>query len=336
MAKFSIHTLSESQYELWNSFLKRSHLGSPFMTSYWLKAYSSAKNIDFEILGCFDNNNQLVAGIGFCKRSRFGRYKLMINLLGIDSYVVYQPKESKLTSKKESYYFEIMNLFISHLENQFDHVEMSFSSQFSDIRPFLWKNYQQQVKYTYIGDICAPDVMIKSFNPDIRNKINKAQKLDYRIDKTNDEHELKIAYGLIDRSLKKNSQPHILGEHEFICFCKSLAELGLLVTYNIYLNETPVATRVIVKGFDMAYDFQAGGNEMFFNTGMNQLLSFQIFTDLFSEGIFKYDFRGANTPSVAKYKSGFNFSSQPYLCVSKDQGSTFKLLLEGKRILKKV
>ena len=44
-----------------------------------------------------------------------------------------------------------------------------------------------------------------------------------------------------------------------------------------------------------------------------ELLSYEIFKDLFAQGVKTYDFRGANTPSVAKYKAGFNFKAVPYI-----------------------
>ncbi|MCU4162540.1 GNAT family N-acetyltransferase [Carboxylicivirga caseinilyticus] len=326
MANYIFKVLHENDYYLWDRLLKESQSPSPFLNSSWFMTYAAASGEKYQLIGCYEKE-ELVAGFGFFYRRKLGKFNVIINLLGVDNYIFYKPRESNFESKKESWYFSIYESFISFLEKDFHHIELTFNTGSQDVRPFQWNKYSEQIRYTYVGEIQPPDDMMKCFNPDVRNKIKKAHKLDFRFDISGSSSEIEISYDLIDRSLKKNSQPHILGKKQFKLFCQNLIKVNSLIVANIYLEDEPIATRVIVHNDKLAIDFQAGGNEEMFNTGLNQLLSLKIFEELHAKGIEMYDFRGANTPSVARYKSSFNMKAQPYYVLSKDKGFLLKTLL---------
>ncbi|WP_289053349.1 GNAT family N-acetyltransferase [Carboxylicivirga marina] len=334
MSKYTFKTLDKEEFPKWEQLLAKVPEPSPFMSSDWFSSYCEASNEKFEIVACF-KNDELIAGFAYLYRVKFGKYKLIVNLLGIDNYMVILTRDTKLESKKESHYFEIIKEFTNFLEQQYSHVEFTLNCATTDIRPLQWNGYSEEIRYTYRGAIKSPEQLLSEFNPDIRNKIKKAQKLNYSFDSSSSQEQMKLSYDLIDRSLKKNNKPHILAKEQFISLLTKLSELNKAIVCNIFLDDVAIATRVLVLNSEIAVDFQAGGNEEYFNTGLNQLLSYKIFEMLHEKGVKTYDFRGANTPSIAKYKSGFNFIAEPYYHVAKDSGQIFKLLLRLKKLTQK-
>ncbi|WP_439182197.1 GNAT family N-acetyltransferase [Carboxylicivirga taeanensis] len=332
MPKYTIKKIAnENATDEWSELLNNSTNISPFHHLEWFNAYSKAKGEKFEILGCYNDNDEIIAGFAYFYRKRL-KYNLIINLLGIDNHIIYLERSTKLQSKKESYYFEIYQAFNSHFEKHFHHIEYTLSCTNIDIRPFTWNGFIPEIRYTYTGQITEVDKMITNFNPDVRNKIKKALKLNYRFDYSNTEEEIIISHQLIKRSLDKNNKEHILQQDEFVTFCKILNQAGMIKVCNMYYEGIPVATRVIIHNHSHAIDFQAGGNEEYFKTGLNQLLSYKIFDLLYQCKIESYDFRGANTPTIARYKSGFNFSLQPYYHLSKNKGVIFNTLMKMKEL----
>ncbi|WP_430816957.1 GNAT family N-acetyltransferase [Carboxylicivirga sp. RSCT41] len=336
MPKYSIQTIPyDTAAGDWNELLSNSVNVSPFHHLEWLNAYSKAKGESFEIIGCYNENNEIVAGFAYFYRKKYG-YKLIINLLGIDNHIIYRERATKLQSKKESYYFDIYEAINNYLDKNCNHIEYTLSYCHTDIRPFKWQGFKSEIRYTYIGDLTDTDTLLKNFNPDVRNKIKKALKLNYRFDCSNSAEEILVSHQLIKRSLDKNSQAQVLDQEEYQTFCKLLHQAEMIKVCNIYNDETPVATRVIIHNKNQAIDFQAGGNEAYFKTGLNQLLSYKIFEMLHQNNIGQYDFRGANTPTIARYKSGFNFNLKPYYHIWKDKGLMFKAMLKTKELIANV
>lgn len=333
MKTYRIHKLDIEQFKLWDKLLDESQISSPFLYSFWLRSYSKIKNIQFEILGCFDKNEELVAGFGYYFTKKFKRFNLIVNYLGVENCIVYATRETKLQSKKETFYFTIFKVFLRYLETKYNHIEFTFNHNMNDVRPFKWKGYKYELRYTYFGEIKQADEMLQSFNPDIRNKIKKARRLNFNIDKSNSDLSIKNSYSLIERSLRKNGHKHPLDRNSFIYLVQTLRETGIITTYLAYIDDIPACVRIIVKNKIIAKDFQAGGNEELYNSGINQLLSYEIFKDLYNQGIRYYDFVGANNPSVAKYKANFNLNLVPYLHLEKNRGIFFTPLMKLKKVL---
>ena len=79
----------------------------------------------------------------------------------------------------------------------------------------------------------------------------------------------------------------------------------------------------------IAYYWQAGASKEYLPTGLNQLLVQRVIEHYTSEGYKKFDFVGADTDTIARYKSTFNFPLVPMYSVSKSRGMTkFGLMIK--------
>lgn len=71
------------------------------------------------------------------------------------------------------------------------------------------------------------------------------------------------------------------------------------------------------------------------STGLNHVFLWELLKKKPEMGMKPFDFIEANTPSISKYRSAFNFSLVPYQHPGRDSGKGAGLLMNLKRSLKR-
>lgn len=332
--KYNIRYLEKTEFVNWDTFVDECFDGTIFNKTIWLdNLYKSKGNINFKILGCFDKDSKLLGGFAFGYIKKFSLFSIIVPpSLTPYSGILIKERPSKYTSKVENYKLNISNEIISFLNREFSQITLILSPTYNDIRGYIWNNFSEKVLYTYSSIIDNPGNLFESFDPDVKRQINKLENTDFTINKNDS---IKTFFDLQEKSFLRQQYSFKLSKTEFFEFLKGLDSEKCYKVYTIYEAGIPSYSTVILIHKQTAYYWLAGGDPAFFAKGHNKILLWEIILDLNKEGVKYFDFVGANTPSISKYKSNFGLNLVPYYYLEKTNNRFLKLLLAIKSIIKK-
>ncbi|MEF8811836.1 MAG: GNAT family N-acetyltransferase, partial [Bacteroidales bacterium] len=246
-----------------------------------------------------------------------------------------------LSHRQTKYYFkdlryrnEILKSLIDSLEKDHKIIVLSLPPELIDIRMFSWKQYDNSVKYTFRKNLKEQEEILKNVDPEIIRKIKKAEKQNFYWDRGSTEKLIKDFYHLQSLSLSRQRHNNKFNLDNFISLVLSLKRVPFnILFYVVYKSNTPIAGLTILTFRETAYNWLAGVNPEYFNTGVNQFLMRNVIQDLCLNQIKYFDLVGANTPGVADYKATYNFDLIPYYGVKKTIGLYPKILMKLKETL---
>lgn len=177
----------------------------------------------------------------------------------------------------------------------------------TDIRPFLWKGFKVNVKYTY--HIQLP-YMIDKASTEIRSKLKKAAQEGYHSRLSQDMNEVYPC--LLETESRKGFSHNLTLED--LRLAQRLLGNERLRCYVCYTKEgEPVsASLIVVMDNGWAFGWVAGSKTAHLPHGVVQQSQYFAFQDLGSLGIQGIDLVGANLPSVAKSKASWGGELVPY------------------------
>lgn len=315
--------LTPEEYQLWDQFVDVCVDGTIFHKSTWLKPISALQNLNFSIAACF-KGGELIGGMAFSWKKKFGLFPV-IQIPARTFYFgpVIARSETQYQSKSESHHQSVVLALTKFLMFDYQMFRASFPPSVSDIRPYSWNGFQTSIHYTYRTDLIPEKDFLKSFDHSVRKQINKGKKLESAFHTENAVRDIRAAIELEQKSFRRQSfSMSPVSGTAFNDFVASLIENKLAQIYTISLNDTPVASRIVIqdrpKG--IVYDWMAGADKNYLSTGLNQLLMYRVLEELQQSEFNYFDFGGAGTASIARYKSTFNFKLIPMYAVAKERG----------------
>jgi len=338
MVKFQTRYLSKDEFSTWDGFVDSMDEGKIFHKFSWLNSIYSTQNnnIDVRIIASIGSNGQIMGGLAFGSLQKFGVRLVVPPILSQYWGLLLSHRQSKYDFKDLNFRMEIMDSIIHLLEQDHKIIEMNLPPEITDIRKFSWHGYQQKVRYTFRKQLASKKGVFSELDPALKRQINKAEKQGVEALKGNSDELSRQFFALQSMSLKRQRQEQTfkLSFQQFIALIHKLKKADFTIQFYVaYKYNNPVAGTAILSFKSTAYYWLAGGDPGHFNTGANQLIMSKVFSDLISQNIKYFDFVGANTPSVASYKSSYNFNLVPYYRVERTIGIYPKVLMEIKKIL---
>jgi hypothetical protein len=336
MSEFHVRYLSEAEYEAWDAFVDQSEYGSIFHKSYWNKAiFAMDPSVTIQVAACL-KEDRIVAGLITGSTKKFGLIRTMVPPYASPFYgLLIKERESTLLSKQESYRQQVLNELLGFIEKEYQIINFSFPPGFKDIRSFNQRDYQSVEKYTYMVDTAQPDLLFEKFLPSLRRQIKKGEKLEYQIRELNKGADMDTVFQLIASSYRRQVHPFRFDKKQFREFMASPALEEHLKPWSIWYEGKAVAAIVLLIDRGIGYYWLAGVDHTYAQTGLNQVLLWQLLRRMPERGIHSFDFIGANTPSISKYKSGYNFNLISYHGVTKETGRGARPMMSVKRYMKK-
>lgn len=337
MSKFVVRYLSETEYPEWDLFVDESEHGTIFHKSNWnLAVCNGEPGVNVSVIACFNQDNKLVAGAILCWKKVFGRFKIVFAPYATTySGILIKERDSEYLSKRESFRFNLLSELLEFIEKQFHSISMALPPSFQDVRIFNWRNYSSRIFYTYVGDLTKKEDLINGFLPAIRRQIKKAESIESEVTFNKEKEHFETVYSLISKSYKRQSHQFRFSKEQFFSILNKPEFDKNISIYSISDKNIPVASIVLLVDKDTAYYWLAGGDHTKFNTGLNQLLLWDVLQRVSKEGIKYFDFIGANTASITNYKSGYNFNLKSYYYVTKEIGRTIRFLFKLKNTIKR-
>lgn len=323
--KMDIRYLEPGEYEKWDQFVDQSDCGTIFQQSLWLKPMADIQHLHFSIVACF-KGGEMTGGMAFTWKKKFGFLPIIQIPVKTPFFgPVFMSAKTMYRSRSESQLHSVTAALNKFILSRFQLLSVSFPPAMTDIRPYSWNGFDTGIRYTYVSELHRDVQLREKFDPEVRRRIKKARELDHELIIDNSDNYMMQAWELEQQSFRRQHFRHSgFTKQAFLSFLKTLSDKGAIQVFTMILEGAPIASVVSVqeKTRGIAYNWQAGANKEHLTTGLNQLLHQQVIEYYSTEGYAHYDLMGADTGTIAKYKSTFNFPLVPMYSASKSRGIT--------------
>jgi hypothetical protein len=328
MPEIEIRELKKDEYRLWDELVESSPHGTIFHKSFWLTTCSELLNKKLKIYGCFEND-QLVGGCSLYiyKLKRF--IKIASSICEMTPYggvVLAQLPSSKVREREQTYRDIIKSLCNAFDNKHFDHIQITNSPDFIDVRPFIWNGWDSKIFYAYY--LILNDFE-KRLSRDPKRNIKKAIKNEISIEKSND---ITSFYELFEETFSRQGlKPPVTKGFLVNVFDMLLKYEKVEMWIAKTKSEEIAAAEIFVYDNKRAYRWSAATHTELRKTGAYSLLLFKVFKDMQNRGFKEINLMAANTPQLTEFITSFNPKLMPYYKVKKSS-TKYKLVEILKRL----
>ena len=334
--KHLLRYLKDDEFALWDNFINECESGLVFHGTKHLESLAIALKLKFSILGVFDADQQLLAGMAFVHNTRFGISNIYLPPITPFYSPIIKPPNKKYLSKIESYKHALVNSIVEELSKKYKIINLTLPPDEIDIRPYKWMGFETEVLYTYCTTLNEQTSIATDYDPDIKRRIKNAQTLKFEISQGTSKEFIDNFFELQLKSYHRQSFSFAFNSSQFEKYLSGMGLEGKAMIYLVSQNNVPVSGITILYDNIKAYYLLAGSDPDYLSTGLNQVLFDFVVQDIQKKGIKIYDLVGANTPSISRYKSTYNFPLVPYYHVFKIFGLKAKLLMKIKTIYERI
>lgn len=321
---YEIHAVTDPQ--VWDEFVRRAVGGTVFSTWGWLECAQQATGNPCRCLGVY-RKGQLVAGLSGTETRRAGLKRLATPVLTPHGGLLLAPVPGK--GPAESEWNRAAELLIAHLQREYHHCVLAHAPAVGDLRPFTWAGWEVRVRYTYQLDLGESDQTWEGFEHRTRKAIGKAERGGFAVHPTADLELFRRQYEQL-YARQGGKAPVDAGVAQR--FAAAAFRAGLAEGLAVQSPAGEVAAMVIfVGGFEGVYAWVSGADPELSHTGAASLVQWRYYAA--HQGR-RFDFVGANIPSIALFKRGFGGRLVPYFVAEGFSNRWVKGLFAGARVLR--
>jgi Acetyltransferase (GNAT) domain len=163
-----VDTLSKDQLPLWDSLVDKSPHGTVFHKTWWLQA----AGCDFEILGCWNQQGELSAGIPLPRKKRGGL--TLCHSPALTPYLgpVFDLAEAD-SARDKLYLMRSRGESLARAVHPFDSFCQIAGTEAPDFQGFLWAGFHVEIGYTFrFGAGTTPEQVFRDAARTHRQRLN--------------------------------------------------------------------------------------------------------------------------------------------------------------------
>lgn len=311
----TVRELEQSEYILWDNLVTSSPIGTVFHESFWLNTCRDNLKSNLHLYGCFNDNNELIAGCPLFEKKRFGLKHgsaILKNSLVPYGGFLYRIEESDNVRKKEQRLKEKIQAFHDFFKmQQFSSISMILPPGLIDIRPFLQNKWKEKILYTY-----RINPKIKNYQKGMRGNIKKAFQQGIKIEKYEQNDGITKFYELLQETYQRHGLSVPCPEQ----YLKNIYEhLKKQERANLWIAMTKdgewSAAEIFVSDQNCPHRWTAATSTQHIKTESSSLLLENIF-DCFAVDNTEYvNLMAGNISELSSFISGFNPELSPYLYI---------------------
>lgn len=291
--------LDETRHDEWDSLVRDAPEGCLFHTAKWTRLLAEPFGADARILA-------IIAGervIGGCPVYVKGALGLSISnpplLAGYAGAVLFEAGGSVAAEARR---LEALRRLEGELRRRFAFTRMEHAPMLADPRAFLWGGWRVTPRFSFRIPLREPQRMLASFEGTVRTRVRKAEKGGLVIERVGDAGALLPLYA---EAYHRHRLPSPVPEPQLRALLHGVFAAGLARAYVVRDGEGALhGFRIILLDGERAYDWIAGSDRAHLKGGGPSYLVWKILADL-SESHREFDFMGANTRPVARFKLSF-------------------------------
>ncbi len=313
MADYQVHSVQERHYRLWDDFVAASPQGCFYHTSCWKQIIDTGTEYTMRLYGCFLGGT-LVGGCTLTEKVQLGRHAAVNALTTPYAGFLLLPASGTKISDQTSHEHAILSALSRFLEARFHQITLYNSPGLADVRPLTQSGWSAVPCYTYVLDISEPRRVWERMDGSVRQAIRKAVKQQFHVGTSTD---VDSFYSLLDKTLGRRRLPNLIPRR----LLDTLMHTDSLKDRRFFLTAQPksggLASGILVLWDQTtAYYALAATDPALYGSGIHSLLIWELIQRL-SPVVGILDFVGANIPSIARFKEGFNPQLKTHYCVEK-------------------
>jgi CelD/BcsL family acetyltransferase involved in cellulose biosynthesis len=328
MPSYEVRPLERHELDSWDHFVGLSRQGSIFHTSMWCEAiqgaYAPARPV---VLGCFDDRD-LVGGCVFLERERLGQRTAVTPLLApYCGFVLDNPVGEKI-SDAVSHEHAVLGALSSYLMENYSYINLVLAPHLQDIRPLQQAGYQITPRFTYQLNLrLSPDEHWLRFEGSARRQIKKAEREPFELSARLPAAQ---AYRLFEATFQRRGETCPVSPELFRAVLEHKALESCRDIIAAWQGER-LAGYIILLRFNRSVYYAIAANDAdYLPSGVSSLLVWEVVKRYTGTEWDTFDFVGANTPTIARFKENFNPRLQLYFQVERYGSVLLKL---GKEML---
>lgn len=318
--KFSIEEIVD--LDVWDKFAQTSLQYTMFVSSIYLKSFGGRYKTFFVKKG-------IEIKAGFCILLSDNEKEIILDELVIYTGILFQNNKFQKVVKARSERFEISETIIKYISNKYKNIEISFTPQMNDMRPFLWHNYGSNkskelfsldLRYTSYIDISELKSISNEENTNFfkgletlrQRNIRKARKeKSTTIEELNIELFLEFYRTLMDRQNEIVSEKKLNNMSNVILSIITSKKAVMFATKNS--NNDIIYLTVFSYDKYRAYYLFGAGNPNAKEVYKGTICFWDAFIKLSNDyNIKEVDMEGVNSPSRGWFKLSFGGELKPY------------------------
>lgn len=311
-AQFQARELASDEIGIWDRLVAGSPQASVFCSSRFSNAIAEATGQPYRFIAVF-RGDRLIAGFPVFHRRKAGvlvvQQPPLVPHLGL---VVSAEVEADHPRKREFNIFQACRAFSDWLTKRYDYFYISHHPGLTDVRPFTWHGWREKVCYTY--RIRLDTFSIDTLHSSIRKQVAKAEREDVQVEESED---LTPLSKMVAMSYGRRGRKVPFSEKYLETLFRKLCGQGLAHLYYAKNRQGQIISgRITLNSFDVIYDWVAGADPAFYDSGATPYLLYALMEHSRAD-YDVFDLMGANTPTIAVFKSNFGGQITPYYFTSK-------------------
>lgn len=316
----SAYTLQRAEPgQAWDEFVDASPQGTIFVQSEYLRASGFRPSLWY----CLKNKQ--IMGAAALVESADGAACIHTGLLVYSGILFKPPNPMQNSAQTSSEQFRVTLAIIRHVTEKYSGVEMAVHHSFTDLRPFLWHNYDSDgphfeatIRYTSLIDLKGAENTILQDNPAYL-ACNKSRRQDIRYAAKAEVETMEGYQRERFESLYRQTfedQGISVPESELSAILDATDALDDSGRLRMYLAQTPGEDvgSIAVFGLDAkrAYYLYGANNPKLRSGYTGTAVLWSAFQALAGEGVLEIDLEGINSPKRGYFKLSFGGTITPY------------------------
>jgi hypothetical protein len=311
-ANFEVVELPEDEQDVWDKLHLSSEQATIFSSSDFSRILHRASGQKYRYLVCF-RGEKPIAGLPVYTTSRAGvriaQQPPLVPHLGL---ILSGSLGKEHPRTAESKVMSTVKALSDWLAGRFDSISLSHHPSLRDIRPFTWQGYSAAIRYTY--RIKLDGFGMDALHSSVRKQVAKGEREGLIIERSQDTAPLlslvRMSYG------KRGRGVPFADRYLEILF----DELSLLKRASLwYVRDREgrlLSGRMLIESGEVVYDWVAGADPSLYESGATSFLLYHLIENS-RKSHTVFDLMGANTPSIAVFKSNFGGLITPYHLTTK-------------------
>jgi hypothetical protein len=299
--RFEAEFLDGSALDDWDALAAAAPGATAFHRAGWLRLVARAYGRAPRVVGVV-RNGALVGGSPVYERTVFGmRIAAPPVVAGYAGVLVHLP-EYRRAGRAHSEVEQILEAVEEALRRRYAYARLVNDPSLGDGRAFQWRGWRVVPRFTYRLPLGDPDAMLAAFEHNARKQVRKALDAGLTVHRAESADEVLGTYAA---SYRRHRLASPVSADLLRRVVADVLASGLGRAYVQRDGEGRArAFRIILTNGPHACEWIAGSDSDSLSQGGASLLVWRILSDL-SGTHGEYDFMGANTPSIARFKRAF-------------------------------
>jgi hypothetical protein len=304
MSSLSVKTIEPHEFDTWDEFVMSSPHGTLFHTSAWKRIVDAAcAPARLVLIGCFDGF-MLVGGCVALDRERYGQRTAVTPIVTPYAGFLLEPPLGEKLSDQTSRQAEVLTALSEWMQSHYPYQNLVNAPHLEDMRPLIQCGYRLTPRFTYLINLKLPAEEIwQRFDGSVRRQIKKAEREGYEL---SDDMKSDAAYALLDATFRRHGQDCPVSREMFeaVISGEPLRECRQIMAAH---RDGQLAAYIVALKFNRTLYYElAATHQDFLSSGVSSLLIWELVKSHACEAWNTFDFVGANIPSIARFKEGFN------------------------------